>query len=212
MAFAAGAAHDVLDVIAAHQQGVGDEGAMAAPGERLGAHERDWSWTLRGQGQQLLQAGLKLGGLHIVGKAAERLVAPALVGRIGAGVAQAAQAGQVSIVDAGGLQAVGQGFTVELRVTPGAGDGAHIHHPRDAVHVQQVDEFIQRPRRVTDGQYEGLAFDKGCFRQYLLLNWFALDFRSAGPHHMADMAACPRPIHRAALTPPFYPQFRLEAW
>src|SRR5690606_37297426 len=61
--------HDVRDGDAAHGERVGDERAVAAPGDRLGAHDGDLFTA--GEVDQFVERRGKLRRLHVVGKAAE---------------------------------------------------------------------------------------------------------------------------------------------
>ena len=80
---AAHAAGDVLALDSAHRQGVGDERAVAASGHGFGAHHGQKSLFF--PADQPLQGGFEFGGLHIIGKPAERRVPPAGVLRIPGG-------------------------------------------------------------------------------------------------------------------------------
>lgn len=124
-------AQDVLNLNTAHNQGIGNQKAVAAPGNSFGAHHGHPPNL--GQLQQRLQAVGKIGGLHIVGKTLERGVAPAGIGGVGLGMAQAAEAAQVGVADAEGVQRVRQPALVELGVALRAGYGAHIYHARYSV-------------------------------------------------------------------------------
>jgi len=64
----------VLDFDAARGQGIRDQRAMAAPGNGLGAHDRDLL-LIRGV-DQLRQARFELGRLHVVGETAKGRVMP----------------------------------------------------------------------------------------------------------------------------------------
>src|SRR5690606_16802868 len=81
--------HDVRDGDAAHGERVGDERAVAAPGDRLSAHDGDLFTT--GEVDQFVERRGKLRRLHVVGKAAERGVAPSSVGRVGSRPPEPAQ-------------------------------------------------------------------------------------------------------------------------
>ena len=70
-------AHDVFDANVVYQQRVADQRSMAAPWNRLRAH--DGSPFLRGQLHEALQPQLKIRRLHVIGVAAKRGVAPAVI-------------------------------------------------------------------------------------------------------------------------------------
>jgi hypothetical protein len=58
-----------LNFITSGRQGIGDQRAMAAPRNRLGAH--DCRRLLLGEGDQVVQGFCKRGRLHVVGEATE---------------------------------------------------------------------------------------------------------------------------------------------
>ena len=65
----------IHDIDTADKQGISDEGTVAAPGDRFGAH--DGGSLLAGQLNELHNGCGELRCLHIVGKAAEGSVVPA---------------------------------------------------------------------------------------------------------------------------------------
>ncbi len=73
-------AHDMRDMPTSDGERVGDQGTMAAPGERLGAHDR--SFLMASTLLKLGQARAKGRGCHIVSKPAKGGIAPARVRRI----------------------------------------------------------------------------------------------------------------------------------
>src|SRR2546428_700033 len=90
------------------------ERPVAAVVERLGAH--DGGAPVAGQDQELGNPFLELGGLHVVGVAAEGVVAPGQVARVLARLAQSSQAGKAGIGDAGSEEGFLQGFGAELGI------------------------------------------------------------------------------------------------
>ena len=64
MRFAGGGGQDVLYLDSAEQQCVADEGAMAAPGDSLGAHDRDPPPSC--EGDEYFQTREELGCLHVI--------------------------------------------------------------------------------------------------------------------------------------------------
>src|SRR6185312_3347289 len=72
-----GGAGDLLGVDAADQERVGDERAVAAPGNGFGAH--DGGAALAGEGDEVVEGLLEFRGLHVVGIAAKAGIAPACV-------------------------------------------------------------------------------------------------------------------------------------
>ena len=67
--------NDVPDGPAAGDELVGDESAVAAPGERFGAHDR--RPRLPGKRRELIKGASKRVGLHVIGKGGERGDPPA---------------------------------------------------------------------------------------------------------------------------------------
>ena len=122
--FGSARADDFENANAAHDEGVGDQRAMAAPGNGFGAHQRGGSF--RGEFDGALKPGFKFRRLHVIGIAAKAGVAPAEIDGVRAGVAQAAQAFQMAIADACGVQARGQRIGIELRIVAGFRDGANV--------------------------------------------------------------------------------------
>lgn len=141
--------HDVEYGVAADEEGVADEAAVAAPGDGFGAHDGERP-GLVGEVDEALDAGGELGGLHVVGVPAERGVAPPGVGRVLGGVAESAEVGESFVPDAGVREAARQYVFAELGVVARFGHGAHINEGADAVGAQYLNEFVDRMRRVPD--------------------------------------------------------------
>src|SRR5436305_15137181 len=76
-----GRADDVKHLGVAHLQVIGNQCAMAAPPDRFSAHDRGASFCR--ETAESLDATLKFFRLHVVGIAAERVVSPRGVVRIG---------------------------------------------------------------------------------------------------------------------------------
>src|SRR6185312_12408663 len=93
------------------------------------------------------------GRLHVVGVAAEGDISPPRVGRSRMRAAEAPQAGDMRIADAGGLQRARESVAVELRVVAGTRHGTHVYQARHRVCLEQFDELLQRTRGVPHGQY-----------------------------------------------------------
>ncbi len=81
MGFGAFRGEYIHNINAADDQCISDEGTVAAPGDRFGAH--DGSSLLTGQLNKLHHGYCKLRCLHVIGKAAERNVVPAGIEGIG---------------------------------------------------------------------------------------------------------------------------------
>lgn len=141
---------NVADVPTLEGHGVGDKGAMAAPGDGLGAHDRG-----RGRARYFGQSGDAFGELrrgHVVGVAAEGGVAPAGVGGVFVGVASAAEGFQMRVVNVGGTERGRQFVGVELRNVARFRDGTDIDEMFHVVRVQQIEELFDGVGRVTDGE------------------------------------------------------------
>jgi hypothetical protein len=156
---AARGAEDVFDGDAPDGESVGDERAVAAPGEGFGAHERAglFGGEMKGAGE----GGYEIGSLHVVGVAAEAGVAPTGVDGVLFGVAEAAEGFEVDVADAARAEGGRERLAIELRVATGAGNGANVDDALDAVGAEERDEFVERAGRVADGEDE--RFFRGVF-------------------------------------------------
>jgi hypothetical protein len=149
MRLGTGGAGDFPHFDSPRQQRIRYQGAMTAPGNGFGAHDRD---PLRScKFYQFVQMLPKLGRLHIVGEATEARVMPAGVDRIRARAPEAAKSGHVPVMKAGGMQGRRQLASVELRIVPRTRDGSYIDQPLYLVRFQELDEFLYRAGRVPDG-------------------------------------------------------------
>lgn len=111
-----------------------NQGAMAAPGHRLGAYQGDWFFP--GHVDQHLQILRELRRLHVIGVTSERWVTPGSIRRVRARMPPATQPRHVRISEADGLQRGWQGVLVELRVVPRAWYRPHIHQPLRAMSLR----------------------------------------------------------------------------
>ena len=91
-----------LGAYAVDHECVGDERAMTAPRHGLGAHQRN-SFA-RGLLDEASQIFSKLRSLHVIGETAEGNVSPAHIQRPRVRAAEAPQAGNMRIANAGDLQ------------------------------------------------------------------------------------------------------------
>src|SRR5262249_24120144 len=76
----------------------------------------------------------------------------------------------------------GQRVVIEVRQAPRLGDQANVRDCADAVRPQQLDEFVERSRRVTDGE-DGALF---CHLENKTLNR-----REAGPRSCLRTSTTP---------------------
>src|SRR5690606_15833358 len=142
----------VLDVQHLHSgrhQYIGNDRAVAAPPEHLGAHYR--GTVPRSQFLQAGQAPGEFGTGHMVGVAAEGGIAPGRVGRVGREAAPAAEFRQQLVMDARRLQAVSQRLLAELRQAAGARKAPHVRQDLYSVMAQQGDEVLDRAGRMAQG-------------------------------------------------------------
>ncbi len=133
-------AEDIGHEDAAGEEGIRDEGTMAAPGDGLGAQDRG-SFPLR-QFDEPRETFLEIRRLHVIGEAAKRGIAPSHIGGIAAGRAQAAELGQMDVAYFDSAQPFAQGEAVELRIMPGAGNAADVDDALDAVGAQKGEEVL----------------------------------------------------------------------
>ena len=97
MGFGSRRAHDMSYRNAANGERVRNEGAVASPGDGLGAHHSHLFFTAKSD--QLLKALFELGRLHVIGEASKRCILPARVLRILMRMAQAAERCQMRVMD-----------------------------------------------------------------------------------------------------------------
>jgi hypothetical protein len=43
-------------------------------------------------------------------------------------------------------------LAIELRIVPRARNGPNVHQPLNSMALKQIDEIVNRPRRMADGQ------------------------------------------------------------
>ena len=109
---------DVPHGLAARDQGVGDERAMAAPPHGLGAHDRHLLAAC--ERHQPIELGGEHVGLHVVRIGAERGVLPRAVDGVRLLAPEAPEAGEMRVAEAGGVERSRQGVDVEVRMAPRA--------------------------------------------------------------------------------------------
>jgi len=131
----AGGGHDVGDGDAAGGEGVGDEGSVAAPGDGFGAHDGEAAGACKLD--EFQEIAFEVGGLHVVGIAAEAKIAPGGVGGIFARVAETAESGHVEVFDTGIGEGLWKILLIELGVMPRFRDGADVDEEVDAVGLEE---------------------------------------------------------------------------
>ena len=102
------------DLPAARDQRIGDQRAVAAPRDSLGAHHR--RLRARAIRHKFFKGSFKFVRLHIIGVAAKTGVAPSVVDRILSGLPKAPKRGHVERAETGFLQALSQRVRIELRI------------------------------------------------------------------------------------------------
>src|SRR5581483_8347536 len=143
-------AGDVTNLTASALERIRDERAVAPPGHGLGAHDR--GAPPPGELNEFVDRGRELWRLHVVGIAAEAVVAPRAVDGIRARPAQAAELGRVQVLDAGLAHRDLEGRLGEVRHAPRSGRGADVDEGAHVVAPQQLDQVLRRARGVTDRQ------------------------------------------------------------
>ena len=101
---------------------------------------------------QLFERASELGGLHVIGVAAEAFVAPAGVRRVALRFSETAKSGKVPIGDVLRGQRSRERVAGEMRMAPRFRHGPDVGEPVDAMRMQQRDEVVERSRRMPDGE------------------------------------------------------------
>src|SRR5438093_989738 len=138
----------VPDVDAPREERIGDQLAMAAPGDRLGAE--DGGRSLAGEVEQPVELGLELGRLHVVGIGAEGRARPGDVGRVALAVASPAQTGKPGVGDASRREGVSERLAREVRMPARRREATHVGDAEDAVCPHQIEERLGGECRVTE--------------------------------------------------------------
>jgi len=133
--------HDVLDPVAASEQHVGEQRAMAVRGIGLGTQDR--GAPAGRQCQELRDTARELVARHVVGVAAERAVRERRVRRAGARLAQAAQLGDVCVRDARFAQRARECRSRKVWMASRGGMAAYIRDRLDVVRGKQREEVLE---------------------------------------------------------------------
>ncbi len=104
--------NDMPDIPAVRNQRIGDQRAMAAPRDSLGAHDR--RPPVRAIGHQLFKGFLEFVCLHIVGIASKAGVPPSVVDRILPSFSKTPKRRHMERAETGFLQALSQPILIEL--------------------------------------------------------------------------------------------------
>ena len=132
-----------------HHQDIGDERAVTAPGDRLGAHERQAFF--RRPTQHFGNPLLKLFGLHVVGKAAKTGIAPSRVDGIFVRLPQPTQALEVAVFDSRLLKRPFQGIGIKVWDMAGPRHSPHIYEKFDSIAAKKVLKLVQGSSGMADG-------------------------------------------------------------
>ena len=73
-------------------------------------------------------------------------------------MAQATQFFQMDVADASGAEMASQGFAIELGIVAGARNAADVYDALHAVRLQKLDEFLERPSGMADGEDRCMRF------------------------------------------------------
>src|SRR5919198_1361121 len=137
-------ADDMRDRHSADRERVGNQRAVAPPRYGLGAYQGEA--TAPSELQHVLQGASKRIGLHVIGVAAKRLVAPRAVGRVPPRTAQAAERWQMNVADSRCLEGVRKRAGLVLRIAPRAWDGANVGEGGHPMVPQECKEVLDRSR------------------------------------------------------------------
>ena len=143
---------NVKDGLAGGDQMVGDDPAMAAPPQGLGAHDR--APRRFSEATEFAEAGSKCVAESVVGVVVEAFVLPERVrpGWDGAlPSAQAAERGDRLIANVEPCQSRRQRVPVVLRIRARAGNSPNVDDEADLGEMEKFDESLDRARRMSDG-------------------------------------------------------------
>jgi hypothetical protein len=148
-------AEDVSHREALYQEGIGDHPPVATPPYRLRAHQAYPLPAFSAKSDQPREVVTEFPALHVVGVPAERGVGPTRVRRVGARSPASAQTRQVRVAYPPlTRQSLAEYRFVELGVTTGGGEAAHVHEIAGSRLPEELEEVLEGPRRVPDGEYE----------------------------------------------------------
>jgi hypothetical protein len=142
---------DVDDAPAAAAESVGDQAPVAPSPIPLRAHDR--GGLAARKLLEPLEAGGELVGLHVLGVAAERVVAPHRRGPSGGPARPPASAELLAerlVVDSGGGERVAKRAGIELRMAPRARKPPDVAQDLDAMTAEEGDETVDRVRGMPD--------------------------------------------------------------
>lgn len=130
-------------------QGISNQRPVAAPGNGFGAH--DGGWQTLSYRYEPVQRIPEFQGLHVICVPPETLVSPSPIHRTGPAFPPPTQTRHVPILKSGLSQTLGQRFLVVLRIAPGKRNRPYIRQELNPFRLEEVDEFLNWPRRMTNG-------------------------------------------------------------
>lgn len=141
---------NVLDARAPGDQRVGKQPAMALLGTGLGTHHGDALST--DQGQQGLHRLGERRGLHVIRVAPESGVSQRAIARVGHWRPAPSELPEMRVADTRGGQSRGERLPTEVRMPPRSGKASHVGDVADAVGLEEREELVELPGRVSDGE------------------------------------------------------------
>lgn len=142
---------DMRDFETVRDQGIGDEPAVTAPPQCLGAHD---GLPHRSRACfEIVQRGPELLRFHVVGVGAERLVPPRVVTAVLVRFPAATERFTPPfIVHAGGRKGLSESVSGEVRVPPRAWEPPHVDEHLHTCSGENGDELFDRPGAVPHRQ------------------------------------------------------------
>jgi hypothetical protein len=144
------AAHDVFDGDFAGDERVGNQRAMAAPGNRFRAH--DGATLPSRELDEFRERRIEFRSLHVIRVSTKAIVPPSRIDGTFFRVTQAAELFSVNVSNMSLTQRILERIGIELRITPRTRDRSDINNALHAVRVEQSEELIERPGGVADRQ------------------------------------------------------------
>src|SRR5208282_374793 len=141
---------DMENVVSVGHEPVGNQHAMTAKINALGAHVS--GARLLSQFNQFGNATLEVWREHVIRIVAEAVIAQGDVGRVVADLlAASTELFEPDVADSGLRKLFLQRFTVEMGQAARHGKGANVEQGLNGVGLQNCNEFIQRTGGVSDG-------------------------------------------------------------
>ena len=152
---------DMVDGNSLRNHCIGDQRAMAAPGNGFGAHD---CGRLEGREcEKIVERISELPGFHVVGVRAEAGISPLRVVRIAPAATTAAERYNVRVSAAGVDDRPFQTRLREVWVPRRCWKGAHIDEMCRAFSGEQSEELVERSGRVTDREkLSGVHAPRSC--------------------------------------------------